>query len=281
MYARFFYKVLHDAGMVPKDEPFTRLFNQGLVLGANNERMSKSRGNVVGIDETADRYGVDALRLFEMFAGPPETDFPWSTTGIAGATRTLNRVWRLVLTHGDALRRPPQGGAKNGGADAELRYSVHSKIKQVTEEIGDRMHVNTSVAAIMTLLNDLEAFAATHENASTSAAFAEGVRALLLMLAPFAPHITEELWERTGHNSSIHLEAWPAYDDAALARSVIPFVIQVNGKHRGTVEAPPGSGEDAVFDKAKAVSTVSAQLEGKTVRKKVFVPDKLLNIVVS
>ncbi|HEV2908566.1 MAG TPA: leucine--tRNA ligase [Candidatus Eremiobacteraceae bacterium] len=281
MYARFFYKVLHDAGMVPKDEPFTRLFNQGLVLGANNERMSKSRGNVVGIDETADRYGVDALRLFEMFAGPPETDFPWSTTGIAGATRTLNRVWRLVLTHSDALRHPPQGGAKNGGADAELRYSVHSKIKQVTEEIGDRMHVNTSVAAIMTLLNDLEAFAATHENASTSAAFAEGVRALLLMLAPFAPHITEELWERTGHNSSIHLEAWPAYDDAALARSVIPFVIQVNGKHRGTVEAPPGSGEDAVFDKAKAVSTVSAQLEGKTVRKKVFVPDKLLNIVVS
>ncbi len=280
MYSRFFYKVLNDAGMVPKDEPFTRLFNQGLILGANNERMSKSRGNVVGIDETADRYGIDALRLFEMFAGPPDADFPWSTTGIAGATRTLKRVWRLVLTHADALRKPPQGGAMNGGADAELRYSVHSKIKQVTEEIGDRMHVNTCVAAIMTLLNDLEAFATAHEHASTSAAFAEGLRALLLLLAPFAPHVTEELWERTGHDKSIHIETWPGYDEAALARALIPFVIQVNGKHRGTVEAAPGSPEDTVFERAKAVATVTAQLDGKTVRKKIFVPDKLLNIVV-
>ncbi|HLN46700.1 MAG TPA: class I tRNA ligase family protein, partial [Magnetospirillaceae bacterium] len=171
-------------------------------------------------------------------------------------------------------------GAMNGGADAELRYSVHSKIKQVTEEIGDRMHVNTCVAAIMTLLNDLEAFATAHEHASTSAAFAEGLRALLLLLAPFAPHVTEELWERTGHARSIHLETWPGYDEAALARALIPFVIQVNGKHRGTVEAAPGSPEDAVFERAKAVATVTAQLDGKTVRKKVFVPDKLLNIVV-
>jgi leucyl-tRNA synthetase len=279
MYSRFFYKALHDEGMVPKDEPFTRLFNQGSVLGENNMRMSKSRGNVVGIDETTDRYGADALRMFEMFAGPPDADFPWSTTGIAGATRTLNRIWRLVLSHTDAFRHPPAGGATNGSADAALRYSVHSKIKQVTEEIGDRMHLNTSVAAIMTLLNDLEAYAAAHPHASKSAVFAEGLRTLLLLLAPFAPHITEELWERAGQMTSIHLEPWPAYDDAALARSVIPFVIQVNGKHRGVVEAAPGSPEDAIFELATSVPTVAAQLDGKTVRKKIFVPDKLLNVV--
>jgi leucyl-tRNA synthetase len=157
---------------------------------------------------------------------------------------------------------------------------VHSKIKQLTDEIGDRMHMNTCVAALMTLLNDLESFAAAHPDASKSAAFAEGLRALLLMLAPFAPHITEELWERAGQMKSIHEEPWPAYDEAALARTLIPFVIQVNGKHRGMIEAPPGSGEEAVFEKAKSVATVSAQLDGKTVRKKIFVADKLLNIVV-
>jgi len=281
MYARFFYKVLHDEKMVPEDEPFTRLFNQGFVLGENHEKMSKSRGNVIGIDETADRYGIDALRLFEMFAGPPGADYPWSTTGIAGATRTLNRVWRLVLTHIDSLRNPPAPAATNGSADVDLRYSIHSKIKQLTDEIGDRMHLNTCIAAIMTLLNDLEAYAASHEDAAASPTFAAGLRALVLMLAPFAPHITEELWERAGQARSIHLEPWPEYDEDALTRSHIPFVIQVNGKHRGTIEAPPGSSEDAVFEKAQDVATVSAQLNGKTVRKKIFVKDKLLNIVVS
>ncbi|MBV8170804.1 MAG: leucine--tRNA ligase [Candidatus Eremiobacteraeota bacterium] len=280
MYARFFYKVLHDENMVPADEPFTRLFNQGFVLGENHEKMSKSRGNVIGIDETADRYGIDALRLFEMFAGPPETDYPWSTTGIAGATRTLNRVWRLVLTHINALRNPPTAAAANGSADADLRYSIHSKIKQLTDEIGDRMHLNTCIAALMTLLNDLEAYAERHEDASKSATFAAGLRALVLMLAPFAPHITEELWERAGQMRSVHLEAWPAYDESALARSLIPYVIQVNGRHRGTIEAPPGSSQDAVLERAKDVPTVSAQLGGKTVRKTIFVKDKLLNIVV-
>jgi len=279
MYARFFYKVLHDEGMVPEDEPFKRLFNQGFVLGENHEKMSKSRGNVVGIDETADRYGIDALRIFEVSDSPPDTDFPWSTTGIAGATRTLNRVWRLVLTHVDALRHPPAGGASDGSADVALRYSFNAKIKQIGDEIGERMHLNTCIAWIITLLNDLEAYADTHPNASTSAVFAEGLRALLLMLAPFAPHMTEELWERAGQVTSIHMQRWPTYDATALRRASIPFVIQVNGKHRGTVEAPPGSSEDVVFDLAKSVPTVTAQLNGKTVRKKIFVRDKLLNIV--
>ncbi len=276
MYARFFYKVLREEELVPGDEPFLRLFNQGLVLGANNERMSKSRGNVVGIDEAVGRYGADALRVFEMFAGPPESDFPWSTAGIAGATRTLSRIWRLVLAHPDCCAISQNGAARSHSIDRELRYSVHAKIKQVSEELGDRMHLNTCVAALMTLLNDLEAAAG---KTSDVEGMHEGLRALVLMMVPFAPHITEELWERSGGDTSVHLQSWPTYDAAALRRDLIPIVVQVNGRRRAAISAAPGCIEDAALALALREPTVSAQLEGKTVLKRVFVPDRLLNIV--
>ena len=282
LYSRFFYNVLHEEGLAPGDEPFTRLFNQGSVLGENGMRMSKSRGNVVGIDETVERFGADALRMFEMFAGPPDADYPWSTSAIAGVTRTLTAVWRLVLGSADELRA--SAVASNGRAfDAEesaLRFVVHSTVKQITDELGGRRHLNTCVSSIMILLNTLEKFAASRDRARSSPAFSEGVQKMLLLLAPFAPHITEELWEQTGHKESIHLEAWPEYDEAALRRDVVPVVVQVNGKWRGMVELPPGSGEETAFEAAQAVPTVTAQLTGKTVRKKIYVPDKLLNIVV-
>ena len=280
LYSRFFYKVLAEEGLVPGDEPFTRLFNQGSVLGENGLRMSKSRGNVVGIDETVERYGADALRLFEMFAGPPDADFPWSTAGIAGVTRTLAAVWRLVLGNADAVALvPPHTGAPSTPDETELRFVTHSTIRSITDEFAGRRHLNTCVSSIMKLLNALERFAASRPDAASSPAFGEGLRSLLLLLAPFAPHITEELWERTGHKTSIHLEPWPVADKSALVRDAIEIVVQVNGKWRGVVEVPPGSGEDAVFERALAVSTVSAQIDGKSVRKKIFVPDKLLNIV--
>jgi len=286
MYARFFYKVLSEEGLVPGDEPFVRLFNQGMVLGENHEKMSKSRGNTVGIDHAVKKYGADALRVFEMFAAPPESDFPWSTTGIAGATKMLQRIWRLVLLHA----RPPgvpdgtgKGAAGDGqassAAETDLRHSVHAKLKQVGDELGDRMHLNTCVAAIMTLLNDVDDFAAKHGRAADSPAFAEALHVLLLLLAPFAPHIAEELWERTGHSGSIHDQSWPQYDEAALQRSLITIVIQVNGKRRAVLDAPPGLDEHAVLNMAKLVDTVAAQLKGKTVRKLIYVKDKLLNIV--
>ncbi|HLJ84406.1 MAG TPA: leucine--tRNA ligase [Candidatus Eremiobacteraceae bacterium] len=276
MYARFFYKVLQEEGLVPGDEPFLRLFNQGLVLGANNERMSKSRGNVVGIDETVERYGADALRIFEMFAGPPESDFPWSTAGISGATRTLVRIWRLVLAQPGCCAGKPSDALRNGAEDRDLRYSIHSKIKQISEELGDRMHLNTCVAALMTLLNDLEAAAGKPNDV---AALREGCRALVLMLAPFAPHITEELWERSGGAGSVHLQPWPTFDTAALRRDVIPIVVQVNGKRRAAISVEPGCTEDAAMALALRESTVSAQLDGKEIVKRIFVPDRLLNIV--
>jgi leucyl-tRNA synthetase len=278
MYARFFYKVLNEEGLVPGDEPFLRLFNQGLVLGENNERMSKSRGNVVGIDAIADSHGTDALRVFEMFAGPPETDFPWSTTGIAGATRTLARIWRLVLSHPGCCKDPAKTDVASAD-DRSLRYAIHSKLKQVSDELGDRLHLNTCVAAIMTLLNELEDNAAP-EKGGTDQILAEGLRTLVLMLAPFAPHIAEELWERSGGSGSVHLQAWPSYDSAALVRSSLPIVVQVNGKRRAAVECAPGSTEEEVVAIAMRESTVTAQLDGKKVRKRIFVPDKLLNLVV-
>jgi leucyl-tRNA synthetase len=279
MYARFFYKVLNEAGLVPGDEPFLRLFNQGLVLGENNERMSKSRGNVVSIDAMADTHGADALRVFEMFAGPPDADFPWSTAGIAGATRTLARIWRLVLAHPRCCKdaAATQTGSND---DRGLRYAIHAKIKQITDELGDRMHLNTCVAAIMTLLNELEAHAGALEKGRSQQALDEGLRALVLLLAPFAPHITEELWERSGGTGSVHVQTWPSYDKAALVRTSLPIVVQVNGKRRAAVSCAPGSSEEDVVALAMRESTVTAQLDGKTVRKRIFVPDKLLNLVV-
>jgi leucyl-tRNA synthetase len=279
MYARFFYKVLNEEGMVPGDEPFKRLFNQGFVLGENNEKMSKSRGNVIGIDATADSYGADALRLFEMFAGPPEADYPWSTAGIAGATRTLARIWRIVLAHPGCCNDQIAAGAA-ANADPDLRYAIHSKLKQITDEFGDRMHFNTCVAAIMTLLNELEAFAGSSDQSRSPQNLYEGLRILILMLAPFAPHIAEELWERSGGSGSVHLQLWPSFDEVALVRSTIPIVVQVNGKRRAAVECAPGSSEDDVVALALRESTVTAQLDGKTIRKRIFVPDKLLNLVV-
>ncbi len=281
LYARFFYKVLHEEGLVPDDEPFLRLFNQGTVLGENGQKMSKSRGNVVGIDDTVERHGADALRMFEIFAGPPDQDFPWSTSGIAGVKRTLAAIWRLVLTNADGAGA--SGAATNGRAptpeEAELRYHIHATIKQITEEFDGRWHLNTCVSSIMKLLNALERFAGAPE-ARSSPVLQEGLHALLLLLAPFAPHIAEELWHRTGHASSIHLESWPSYDEAALRRDLIEVVVQVNGKWRGVVRIAPGSDADAVFAQAQSVSTVAAQIAGKPIRKKIHVPDKLLNIVV-
>jgi len=265
-----------------------RLFNQGMVLGENHEKMSKSRGNTIGIDEAVATYGADALRIFEMFAGPPESDFPWSTTGIAGTTRTLQRIWRLVLTHARTFEQTGAasiGIARDGrtlsAGETDLRRSVHAKIKQVGDELGDRMHLNTSVAAIMTLLNEIDEFAAKNKDAADSPTFAEALTALLLLLAPFAPHIAEELWERTGHSGSIHEQHWPEYDNVALQRSLVLIVIQVNGKKRDVLEAPPGLDEQAVYEKARLLKTVAAQLNGKPVRKLIYVKDRLLNIVVS
>jgi leucyl-tRNA synthetase len=283
LYARFFYMFMVDAGYISgDDEPFTRLFNQGTLL-RNGEKMSKSRGNVVGIDETVETYGVDAMRLFLLKAAPPEDALEWTDEGIVGRVRFIQRVWRacepLVAQAGSApLDRLPVCA---GDAQRALVRALHLALKSAHDETSTRrFHYNVTTARLDELVNLLTA-AVRDASLEHDPAVLYTIHALPLVLAPFAPHIADELWQRMGHRTSVHIERSLDADPAALAVDEITLVIQVNGKVRGRVQGAPGIGEDAVFQLAMAESGVLTHTDGKTVRKKIFVPDKLLNIVVA
>jgi leucyl-tRNA synthetase len=264
------------------DEPFTRLFNQGTLL-RNGEKMSKSRGNVVGIDETVEAYGVDAMRLFLLKAAPPEDALEWTDEGIVGRVRFIQRVWRacepLAAEAGRApLDRLP---ACAGDAQRALVRALHLALKSAHDETSTRrFHYNVTTARLDELVNLLTA-AVRDPALERDPAVLYAIHALPIALAPFAPHIADELWRHMGHTTSVHVERYLEADPAALAVDEITVVIQVNGKVRGRVQAAPGVSEDAVFALAQAESGVQAHTGGKTVRKRIFVPDKLLNIVVS
>jgi leucyl-tRNA synthetase len=283
LYARFFYKFMVDAGYITgDDEPFTRLFNQGTLL-RNGEKMSKSRGNVVGIDETVENYGVDAMRLFLLKAAPPEDALEWTDEGIVGRVRFIQRVWRacepLVTAAGaTSLAELPE---MRGDAQRALVRALHLALKSAHDETDTRrFHYNVTTARLDELVNLLTA--AVREPAlAGDPAVLYAVHALPIALAPFAPHIADELWSRMGHTTSVHLERYLDADPAALAVDAITVVVQVNGKVRGRIQAAPGVGEDAAFAAALLEGGVRAHTDGKTVRKRIFVPDKLLNIVVS
>jgi leucyl-tRNA synthetase len=283
LYARFFYKFLVDAGYVGgDDEPFTRLFNQGTLL-RNGEKMSKSRGNVVGIDETVETYGVDAMRLFLLKAAPPEDALEWTDEGIVGRVRFVQRVWRacepLAAAAGAVpLERLPE---QRGATQRELVRAVHLALKSAHDEtMTRRFHYNVTTARLDELVNLLTA--ATRDPAlEGDPAVLYAVHALPIALAPFAPHIADELWSRMGHQTSVHLERYLEPDPAALAVEAITVVVQVNGRVRGRVSAAPGVDEETVYALASAEPGVRAFTEGKALRKRIFVPDKLLNIVVA
>lgn len=281
LYARFFYKFMIDEGYVQgDDEPFTRLFNQGTLL-RNGEKMSKSRGNVVGIDETVDTYGVDAMRLFLLKAAPPEDSLEWTDEGIVGRVRFVARVWRACepLAAGAGASAVDALPELRGEMQRELVRAVHTALKSGADETGSkRFHYNTTTARLDELVNLLTA--ATRDPAlADDPAVLYTVAMLPIVLAPYAPHLADELWSRMGKTRSVHLERWPDADPAALAVSTITLVIQVNGKVRAKIETVPDIDEGAAFDLASAEAAVNAQLTGKTVRKRVFVPGKLLNIV--
>ncbi|GAC1304805.1 MAG: leucine--tRNA ligase [Vulcanimicrobiaceae bacterium] len=283
LYARFFYKYFHDKGWLHgPDEPFARLFNQGMVL-RNGEKMSKSRGNVVGIDETAARHGVDAMRLFLLKATPPEDTMEWTDDGIAGRVRFLDRVWRAVDPLAARAREislatlPPMAG----DPQRALVRAVHAALRSGSEETATRrFHYNTTLARLDELVNALTKFLQTPDAASDPAAL-YAAHALPIVLAPFAPHIAEELWSRFGYGSSVHTERWFEADSDALAVSVIEVVVQVNGKIRARLAVPPGHGERETLALARADSNVRAYLDGKTVRKEIYVADKLVSFVVA
>ena len=245
LYSRFFTKAMRDIGLIDQDEPFLKLFNQGQILGADGERMSKSRGNVQDPDELVGRYGADSVRLFLMFMGPWDQGGPWSTTGIGGVYRFLNRVWTLVLdAHGREPGDPESGtlpaGQDEAAANAAIRMAAHKTLRDVTEDY-EGFRFNTMVAKLMELANTLFRYRGT--SVAGGPAWDEAIRLLLLMLAPSAPHVTEELWSRrltaTGARwTSIHLESWPEVDASAIVEATREVPIQVNGKVRDRITVP-------------------------------------------
>jgi leucyl-tRNA synthetase len=282
LYARFFYKFMVDAGYISgDDEPFTRLFNQGTLL-RNGDKMSKSRGNVVGIDETVETYGVDAMRLFLLKAAPPEDALEWTDEGIVGRVRFVQRVWRACEPLAAEAGRAPIDHLPVCAGDAQraLVRALHLALKSAQDESTTRrFHYNVTTARLDELVNLLTA-AVRDPALEHDPAVLYTIHALPIALAPFAPHIADELWQRMGHTVSVHTERWLEADPAALAVDEITVVIQVNGKVRGRIQAAPGVSEDAVYELALAESGVRAHTGGKTVRKRIVVPDKLLNIVV-
>ncbi|NLU50308.1 MAG: leucine--tRNA ligase [Syntrophomonadaceae bacterium] len=279
MYSRFFTKVLYDMGLLSCEEPFTNLLTQGMVL-KEGSKMSKSRGNTVSPEDIINTYGADTARLFILFASPPERDLEWSDQGVEGCYRFLNRVWRLVGDYADQVRNVevPATFDNLPVADKELRYKTHSTIKKVSEDVEKRFNFNTAISSIMELVNTLYQY---RENAVQNLAVVkEALDNLILLLSPFAPHITEELWRATGHQESVHLQRWPGYDEKALVKEEIEIVVQVNGKVRERAMVPANATGKELESIALSLDRIKEATSGKTVRKVITVPGKLVNIVV-
>ncbi|HKZ16328.1 MAG TPA: leucine--tRNA ligase [Geobacteraceae bacterium] len=279
LYARFFTKVLRDLGYVDVDEPFANLLTQGMVI-KDGAKMSKSKGNVVDPNALIDAYGADTARLFSLFAAPPEKDLDWSDQGVDGSFRFLNRIWKLVFESApfivDAGAVKPESLTEDG---KKLRRTVHKTIRKVTEDIEERFHFNTAIAAVMELVNSINSF--EPKNLPSSApVLKEAVESVILLLAPFVPHVSEELWESLGHGKGIEADGWPAYDPAAAIEDELLVVVQVNGKLRVKVTVPASASEDEVKSAALADDKVKSFTEDKAVKKIIYVPGKLVNIVV-
>ena len=285
LYSRFFTKMLRDFGYFPADmdEPFKNLLTQGMVL-LGGSKMSKSKGNIVDPDAMVQKYGADTVRLFCLFAAPPERDFDWSDSGIEGSYRFVSRVWRMFAEMQPVLKPVlPCSDLSPAANDAirALRLSEHATVKKVGEDIAERNQFNTAIAAIMELVNAVnqyrEELSATEEGRN---ALSSAMATVLAMLFPFTPHMCEEVWQELGHADSLDDVRWPSWSEEALKRDVVTVVVQVNGKLRGKVEVPAGSSFEELEKAALAERSVQNHMAGKTVRKVIVVPGKLVNIVV-
>jgi len=269
IYSRFFTKVMRDIGVISNDEPAARLFTQGMVI-KDGAKMSKNKGNVVSADEMIDRFGADTGRVFELFAAPPEKDMDWTDTGAEGSYRFLGRVFRFVVRNVD---RKPDGDA---AADRRALRKLHQTIRKVTEDFDNRWHFNTSIAALMELMNTLY----DEEAGLSAAALGQILPSLSLLLGPFAPYLAEELWEQLGRRGPVFRQPWPVYDEQLAKEDAADIVLQVNGKVRGRLSVPFGTSEDELKKLALADPKVQPFIEGKQVVKVIVIPDKLVNIVV-
>jgi leucyl-tRNA synthetase len=277
LYARFFTKVMRDLGHTSASEPFINLLTQGMVI-KDGAKMSKSKGNVVDPDALISKYGADTARLFSLFAAPPEKDLDWNDQGVDGSFRFLSRIWKLVHDRLDLIKNA--GPVDVGSMSAEertLRRVVHKTIRKVTEDLEERFHFNTAIAAVMELLNVLQpAELATPQFPSV---MKEALQSVIMLMAPFVPHITEELWQRLGNGTPLTLTSWPDYDRSAVVDEELLIVVQVNGKLRSKITVAAGTGEEEAKALALADEKIVQFLEGQTVRKVICVPGKLVNIV--
>jgi leucyl-tRNA synthetase len=258
LYARFWHKVLYDEGAVPTKEPFKKLVHQGMILGEGGQKMSKSRGNVVNPDDIVSEFGADSMRIYEMFMGPLEAAKPWSTSSIAGVRRFLDRVFAVTL-RASAAAKP----------DDALTRLLHQTIRKVTEDI-EGMRFNTAVSAMMVLTNELMKLDSVPK---------EALDILATLLHPFAPHLGEEVWEMLGHTPSIQREPWPTYDPALCEQDEIEVPVQINGKVRARITLPKDATEAQALAAAQQLPPVAAHLEGKPLRKIIWVPNKILNLI--
>ena len=264
LYARFWHKFLYDIGVVPTKEPFQKLYNQGMILGENNEKMSKSKGNVVNPDDVVEKFGADTLRMYEMFMGPLDSAIAWSENGLEGSRKFLDRVWRLVVDEEGKLR--DRITTINNG---KLDRVYHQTVKKVTEDY-QSLHFNTAISQMMVFVN--EAY-------KTDALPIEYVAGLVQLLAPIAPHVSEELWEKLGNEGSLTYVSWPTYDESFLVESEVEVIFQVNGKVKAKAMVPKDIAKDYMETLATENEAIKEALVGKTVRKVIVVPGKLVNIV--
>jgi leucyl-tRNA synthetase len=287
LYARFWHKALYDLKLVSTPEPFQKLVNQGLILGEDGEKMSKSRGNVVNPDDIVDQYGADAFRLYEMFMGPLEAVKPWSTRSIEGVDRFLQRVWRLG-EHASSFKLQASGKAVNT-LSSELERKKHEAIKRVTEDI-EHLRLNTAISTLMEFVNAIydairsaTSLSLPTEPAACSlhpAAMREAFETLVLLLSPFAPHLAEELWQRLGHKQTVAYEAWPSYDAKVLEQAEILWIVQVNGRIRARLTLPASLSDERLREAVLADGNVKRYVNNNPIKQFIVVPKRLVSIVV-
>lgn len=281
LYARFFHKVLRDLDLVESDEPFKKLLTQGMVL-KDGSKMSKSKGNTVDPQELIDQYGADTVRLFTMFAAPPELSLEWSDDGVAGAHRFLKRVHTLVsehITEGNHSMSEEVDLDTLSDAARDVYRKLHETIAKVSDDIGRRYHFNTAIASIMELTNSVMKFSA--QTASDWRVRSEAIEAIVVLLSPITPHVTEHLWSNLGHSQSLVEVSWPKVREDALARNTLTLVVQVNGKLRGRIEVAADADKDLILTMARDEPSVAKFLEGMIEKKAIVVPQKLVNLVVA
>ncbi|MBT8119734.1 MAG: leucine--tRNA ligase [Gammaproteobacteria bacterium] len=277
LYARFFHKLMRDEGLLDSDEPFTHLLTQGMVL-KDGSKMSKSKGNTVDPQQLIERYGADTVRLFILFAAPPEQSLEWNDEGVDGASRFLKRLWKLVASH--LQNQDPQPALEISAltaAQKDIRRKYHETVAKVSDDVGRRHTFNTAIAAVMELINDLGKFDDNSEQGI--AVVREAIEGIVVMLSPMVPHITQQLWNELGHDELLADVAWPQCDESALVRDEIELVLQVNGKLRSRINVEADADNETIEAKALEDDKIQSNIEGKTVRKVIVVPGRLVNIV--